>query len=141
MREIKFRGKRVDNGDWIAGSYTEAFGSHFIMPKCYFGTRELDEDEDGNRIISNELAFGGFIKIIPETVGQFTGLKDKNGVDIYEGDKLKCYPGFGCEWEPRYGTVIYKEASFWIDLGGADFVFSDRDEQIEVIGNIHETAS
>lgn len=87
MREIKFRGKRVDNGEWVYGDLAKYLdGSPFIMPKPYFATRDLcDEDERGLPILSDEMALGGFISVIPETVGQFIG-KNKSGQEFFEGD-------------------------------------------------------
>lgn len=129
MRAIKFRGKCVPDskyaGEWVTGGY--------VAP-------EADaKKQDEGLIISY---FGGnntFIcHVIPETVGQFTGLCDKNGTEVYEGDIVKYTNGtkkVNGAWvdNSRIFAVEYDEGSF--DVASLFHVSNC----LEVIGNIHDT--
>lgn len=88
MREIKFRGKRLDNGEWVYGDLI-----HDNIGGCYIYPIECDNLYKENAVL-------------PESVGQFTGLHDKNGKEIYEGDILR---------DPHSGEVgVVEWSTMWL---------------------------
>jgi uncharacterized phage protein (TIGR01671 family) len=128
-RVIKFRGKRVDNGEWVYGYlYVDCRyrknGHHYIR---------LTDSSDT-------------LEVIPETIGQFTGLLDKNGREIYEGDIEKegdvviyctdCL-SFQLAWyddESKQFTCHCCDGNFYL----RDYM-EEHEEGLEVVGNIHDT--
>jgi len=81
VREIKFRGKRVDNGEWIYGNLVVLDDDYYIIPQ----TKPY-------RDTPFESYRWGWLdqRVDPETVGQFTDLLDVDGAEIYEGDVVQC---------------------------------------------------
>lgn len=132
MRVIKFRGKRIDNGEWVYGCCGYGFDQvvRYIMPNMYFATKDfgwglsISEDNLGN-YISDEVALGGFIAVDSSTVGQFTGLFDKNGKEVYEGDILRCRYYKHAEKDLYLiQKVLFGYASFYVVTDGLDLDIS-----------------
>ena len=120
MREIIFRGKRLDNGEWVYGSLFVGFQKSYICPEAI-----AMYNFDG------ALCIGGFIEVYPSTVGQYTGLKDKhgkNGKRIFEGDILSFRAG-------RTHVVRFEDGAFILEDSAIPIPFAIKSE---IIGNVHD---
>jgi len=123
-REIKFRGRGDNN--WHYGGYTCLEGAEDAYI-CGFGlTEPTDEGHQDNYINT--------IPVDHETVGQYTGLQDRNGVDIFEDDILRTYQDGIIQIIYSEDICAYESKS---DIGSRS-LYGYLPDSFEVIGNIHE---
>ena len=117
MREILFRGKRIDNGELVYGDFIRYSGEKSIIMV------DLLEEED--------------YWVSSETVGQYTGLDDKNGVKIFEGDILKDSLSWVClvKWDDSNGRFLGYHKK---PRGDTYVCYVGREPAQEIIGNIHD---
>lgn len=136
-REILFRGKRVDNGEWVEGSFYQ----HPMTKDCFI----LVHDYHSNAVYGfGNLGCPKFHKVDPDTLGEYTGLTDKNGKKIWEGDICSA------DLFIPYKTVIFRNGCFMYQLNDGDSDYYDimmpieplinADVYTEVIGNIHDNS-
>ena len=127
MRTIKFRGLRVDGKGWAVGSRIELNDSKgkrvFTVPI---------EEEVVTINGKEHFHWDGLIEVKPETVGQFTGLTDKNGRDIWEGDKIVG------SLRGKHGTVVFCDSCFYVVWDDEPMIQpSGKNVDIEITGTIH----
>ena len=143
MREILFRGKSVNGTGWFEGSLRIVT----IQPADNEAFKQYEIEDTTIGVFPNDFMSGFCETVVPETVGQFTGLTDKNGTKIFEGDigRYKQTDGAKQNGKPItcIGKVVYnaKTASFAVDgkdQAGCKYFDYFPIKDFEVIGNIHD---
>ena len=125
MREILFRGKREDSGEWVQGDFLKPCNIVFL--------------ENGYDAVlgKNDVPFSNDFEVISETVGQCTGLTDKNGMKIFYGDILEWADGDG---DIAYDIVSFKNGCFVInaETDGTEALWENLCLNMQIAGNIYD---
>lgn len=143
MREVIFRGRDIVTGEWVYGTYL----LHTEIEVCPIIPREgeLEKSPMVPLIIKSGFADWNMpkplnaYKVVEETVGQYTGLLDRNGNKMFEGDLVMVVDGDD-GWDTP-GVIVFENGAFVVD-GSNDELWSDSlipgDFMLEIMGNIHD---
>lgn len=125
MREILFRAKRVENGEWVEGYYLKTTLGKDIEPSdVIFVPFKI-----------NRSGQWGWIKVLPETLCQYTGLNDGNGNRIWENDIVRSGTNMVVKWSERFaGWCLYQNRWMYEHFFGE--AVDERD--CEVVGNVFD---
>ena len=146
MREILFRGKDPETGTWYEGFYMALSDTTY----CFRGDYDAHPDNTKHYIVFDRMTDWGLpnqhlrADADPSTVGQYTGLKDKHGKRIFEGDIIVCRQPINGNWINEVieiGYVEMKHGAFGLHRKQGYYrPFKDwlEDYEYEVIGNIHD---
>ena len=132
MREILFRGKRIDNGEWVEGYYVKALDMYDKEIHTFFDTR------------TTFYACGetsGFELVDPKTICQYTGLIDKNGKKIWENDILEGHLDDKFPEDVTREKVIWHESGWKTEELGCDnkeYLDKFDTENFEIVGNVYD---
>lgn len=140
MSEILFRGKRIADGEWVEGwltyryRYDQQSQKEILGPVIDYPHKLTIGKTAGTTICS--------AKVDPSTVGQFTGLTDRNGKRIFEGDIIK--------WNDKMGHIVFGMGCFCVkylmphcqyrNSPAIDIVFHEYPNEVEVVCNIHDNS-
>ena len=159
MRDIIFRGKDKDDGKWYEGAYRRYDDTTYCFKEDY----DRNPENTHHTIIFSRMTDWGLpnqhlqAEVIPETVGQYTGLQDKNGKRVFEGDICRvvyldkqCSPSYE-HYEGEFELieeVVFKNGTFCFETDcegiamyrpiGFEIYEKQRIKWFEVIGNIHD---
>jgi len=128
MREIEFRGKTIDTDKWVCGSLIS------VAYKCWI--KDASDKTTNPRRLTSEDADFRCVEVLAKTVGQYTGLTDKNGTKIFEGDIVMGYAGMFKVCFVHGSFVLANIEYLNANLQLLEYLMSF----VKVIGNIHDNS-
>ena len=136
MREILFRGKRVDNGEWVEGYYVKFGNAHYIL------TSKIEVETHLNSY-GLPCTSPKMHEVIPETVGQYVCITDKNGKKIFEGDVVKTKQGKIVNICFNDGAFCFNYNRYIYALGDSNYGYAYKAtaDELEVIGTVFDKES